>query len=290
MLTLFLIPLQLDAQDELPLPAVIPSMIRQNANRIQHPESISRFLFKLKNLERGDTINVKILHIGDSHIYADLLTGMLRQLFQNRFGIGSPKQNFRFKLADFQDSLMINFITPYANDSLKKKGVSYYMAGANGAEYSTYNQKPEFFYGTASLQPDLVIISMGTNEAFGYLEQNVFENNIDAFISQIRFYNPGVDILITTPGDAMKTVRRKRIHNANIEKACTILIGYASNSNVAVWDLNKVMGGMGSMKKWFTAGLAQKDRVHYSKEGYLLQGYLLFKALMNELDKPASQH
>lgn len=281
-----MIPLQLKAQDEYPIPAVIPAMIRLSANRIQHRIALSRFFTKLRSLEKGDSVNVKILHIGDSHIYADLMTGMIRHLFQDKFGSGSAKQYYRYKLAEFQDSLMTSFIVPLPSDSIRNKGVCYFMAGANGAEYATYNQKPEFFKETALLQPDLVIISMGTNEAFGYLDQHVFENNIDAFISQIRWYNPNADILITTPGDALK---KKRYLNPDIEKVCSILINYASNSNVAVWNLNSVMGGKGSMKKWFTAGLSQKDRIHFSREGYYLQGYLLFNALMNELDKPTTE-
>lgn len=283
LLTLMLISIhiQMYAQNELPIPSIIPSMIRQDVNRIQNPIAIKQFLSKLQNLKNGDSVNVKILHIGDSHIYADLMTGMVRQLLQKRFGVGCTKQIFRFKLSDFQDSTRTGYITPLSPDSIKKSGVCYYIAGANGAEYSTYNQKAEFFEETALLQPDLVIISMGTNEAFGYLEEDVFENNIDAFVSQIRFYNPTTEILITTPGDALK---KKRIHNANIKKVCSILINYASNSNAAVWDFNTIMGGEGSMKKWFVAGLSQKDRIHFSREGYFLQGFLLFNALMNELE------
>jgi hypothetical protein len=279
-------PLQVNAQNELPVPSVIPSMIRQEANRIQNPQSINRFLSKLHSLEKGDSVNVKILHIGDSHIYADLMTGMVRQLLQKRFGMSCSKQLYRFKPSDFQDTLRTSFITPVYADSIKTSGVCYYIAGANGAEYATFNQKYEFFKETALLQPDLVIISMGTNEAFGNLDQKIFENNIDAFVSQIRYYNPAAEILITTPGDALK---RKRYLNPNIGKAVSILVNYATASNIAVWDLNSIMGGYGSMKKWFTAGLSQNDRIHFSREGYYIQGLLLFNALMNELDTPATE-
>ena len=279
-------PLQLNAQDELPVPSVIPSMIRQDANRIQNPQAINRFLSKLHRLENGDSVHVNILHIGDSHIYADLMTGMVRQLLQKRFGMSCTKQLYRFKPTDFQDTLRTSFITPLFTDSITNSGVCYSVVGANGAEYSTYNQKAEFFKETALLQPDLIIISMGTNEAFGYLDQKIFENNIDAFVSQIRYSNPTAEILITTPSDALK---RKRTLNANIGKACSILINYAAISNVAVWDLNSIMGGYGSIKKWFTAGLSQNDRIHFSRDGYYLQGLLLFNALMNELDIPAAE-
>ena len=286
LLMLIMIPHQLYAQEEYQVPVVIPAIIRQSANRIENPLALKRFFLKLDSLEKGDSVNMKILHIGDSHIYADFMTGMVRQLFQKRFGTGSPKQLYRFKLAEFQDTLVTSFIIPLPEDSIKKRGICYYVVGANGAEYATYNQKPEFFKETALLKPDLVIISLGTNEAFGYLNQNIFENNIDAFISQIRCYNPSTDILITTPGDALK---KKRYINADIEKVCSILINYATNSNVAVWDFNTIMGGKGSMKKWFAKGLSQKDKIHFSREGYYLQGFLFFNAMMNELDKPATK-
>ena len=277
---------QLRAQTELPLPPAIPIFVNQGANTIVNTKAIERFMHKLHQIEKGDTTILRILHIGDSHIYADLFTGMTRQLFQKRFGIGGAKQLMRYKLADFQDSTKTLFIDPYPSDSINRRGILYDVAGANGAEYLTYNQNGLFFKETPLLKPDLVIISLGTNEAFGYLNRSVFENNIDAFISQIRTYNPSVEILITTPGDAMK---RKKVHNQNIDVVRKILMDYATVNNTALWDFYKVMGGAGSMKRWFTKGLAQKDKVHLSKEGYLIQGFLFFNALMNELDKPADK-
>jgi hypothetical protein len=41
------------------------------------------------------------------------------------------------------------------------------------------------------------------------------------------------------------------------------------------------MGGLGSMAKWEKGGLAQKDRIHFTRPGYLLLGDLLFGALMD---------
>jgi lysophospholipase L1-like esterase len=277
---------QLFAQNELPLPQDIPHFINLKANTIIYPKAIEGFTQKLRKMEQGDTTVIRILHIGDSHIYADLFTGMTRQLFQKRFGIGGAKQLLRYKLSDFQDTTKTLFIDPYLVDSINRRGILYDVAGTNGAEYLTYNQNYLFFKETKLLKPDLVIISLGTNEAFGYLNRSIFENNIDAFISQIRTYNPNVEILITTPGDAMK---RKRYHNPNIDIVRKILIDYAKVNNTALWDFYTVMGGTGSMKKWFVKGLAQRDKVHLSKEGYLIQGFLFFNAMMNELDKPTGK-
>ena len=52
LLMLMVVPLQLNAQDENPTPPVIPSIVRQDANRIQHPLALKRFFAKLQSLER----------------------------------------------------------------------------------------------------------------------------------------------------------------------------------------------------------------------------------------------
>jgi len=41
-----------------------------------------------------------------------------------------------------------------------------------------------------------------------------------------------------------------------------------------------LMGGYKSMLKWQKAGLANKDRVHFTNKGYVLLGDLMFEALM----------
>jgi hypothetical protein len=45
------------------------------------------------------------------------------------------------------------------------------------------------------------------------------------------------------------------------------------------------MGGYGSMSKWYVAGLSHKDRLHFNKKGYQLQGELLSMAIMAGYDK-----
>ena len=50
--------------------------------------------------------------------------------------------------------------------------------------------------------------------------------------------------------------------------------------NAAVWDQFDVMGGLESMQDWEQAGLAQKDKVHFTKAGYQLMGDLLYNALI----------
>ena len=51
--------------------------------------------------------------------------------------------------------------------------------------------------------------------------------------------------------------------------------------NAAVWDQFDVMGGLYSMKDWENAGLAQRDKIHFTGDGYKLIGDLLYNALIS---------
>ena len=52
--------------------------------------------------------------------------------------------------------------------------------------------------------------------------------------------------------------------------------------NAAVWDQFDIMGGLKSMQDWEKAGLAKKDKVHFTNEGYKLLGDLLYNALITK--------
>ena len=57
-------------------------------NTIHNSISLSPFYEKLYQLKKGSSFQVNIVHIGDSHIQADFLTGRVRQNFQRDFGNG----------------------------------------------------------------------------------------------------------------------------------------------------------------------------------------------------------
>ena len=50
-----------------------------------------------------------------------------------------------------------------------QNGIIYHAIGVNGARFSDYNKCSLFFDQIQALQPDLIIVSLGTNEAFGRL-------------------------------------------------------------------------------------------------------------------------
>jgi lysophospholipase L1-like esterase len=47
----------------------------------------------------------------------------------------------------------------------------------------------------------------------------------------------------------------------------------------AYWDLYEVMGGRNSIKSWERAGLAKRDKIHFTPAGYILNADLLFEAI-----------
>lgn len=164
------------------------------------------------------------------------------------------------------------------NDSA---GVLYNMIGVNGAEYRHYNMSKYFAAQLPYLKADLIILSLGTNEAFSAgFDRVAFNNNIDTLIMNIKAGNPNAALLLTTPGDSYRKSRKGRVKNPDMKVARVTIINYCQQHNLAYWDWYEIMGGYGSMANWYLMKLAQKDRVHYNGRGYMIQGDLLYRAIM----------
>jgi len=59
----------------------------------------------------------------------------------------------------------------------------------------------------------------------------------------------------------------------------------AKKYNAGVWDMYSVMGGLNSIVLWQKNNLAQRDRIHFTREGYLLIADLFFTALAQDFEK-----
>jgi len=64
-----------------------------------------------------------------------------------------------------------------------------------------------------------------------------------------------------------------------------VIIDIATKNSIASWDFFTVMGGAGSMEEWVKNGLAGKDKIHLTKNGYIRQAQLLNYALMKEYQR-----
>jgi lysophospholipase L1-like esterase len=159
-----------------------------------------------------------------------------------------------------------------------KKGVVYNSIGVNGAEFRHYNEAQYFAEQSQALTPDLIIISLGTNEAANLkFEENTFYNQIDKLVNDLQNYNPNAVILLTTPADNYR--KRKQVNNI-IKQVSKTIIGYCLKHNMPYWDLYQISGGYKSAKQWKKYHLFAKDFLHYNRKGYEVQGTLLYDAIM----------
>jgi hypothetical protein len=72
-------------------------------NRIEQSAVLKPFFQRLQELENRKTHQVRVLHIGDSHIQADFFTGWLRYLLQKRFGEAGRGLVFPYRQAGSQN-------------------------------------------------------------------------------------------------------------------------------------------------------------------------------------------
>jgi len=155
-------------------------------------------------------------------------------------------------------------------------GVLYHTIGVNGARYDQYNDASLFWQQLPALKADLYIVSLGTNEAqqAGFIEQ-AFSMEVSTFIHKLQQASPGAAILITTAPDSYKGRRS----NTVLRSLNNSLTDYCNKNYLPLWDLYRITNGYGSAYSWARRGLMARDRVHFTQEGYRLQGTLLLNAL-----------
>ena len=129
----------------------------------------------------------------------------------------------------------------------------------------------------ADLEPDLVILSFGTNESQGATEPSYMRKTMELLTSQILASNPSARIMLTTPADSY--LRGKGV-NPHMAETSNVILKFAKEKGFALWDLFLFSGGENSSLHWKSHNLMTSDSVHYTKTGYALQGKLLYQSLM----------
>jgi lysophospholipase L1-like esterase len=159
-----------------------------------------------------------------------------------------------------------------------KNGVLFHSIGVNGAKFKHYNVARYFTEQTKVLRPELFVISLGTNEAidYPYLDPQFF-NYIDQLVESLRMHNPAAKFILTVPPDHY---RKKTRRNPGLNVIHDTIIRYAQQKNHAYWDLFSAGGGEHSADLYKKHNLIQRDGIHFTKEGYELQGNLFYAALI----------
>jgi lysophospholipase L1-like esterase len=212
---------------------------------------------------------------GDIVVDTFMTTNLLDTLHLKSTGMNQD----RIKTNKAQDNLYYGFMLMNGSP-----GILYHAIGVNGARYVDYTSR-SYIRQLALLRPSLLIVSLGTNEAFGRnFNKEQFYSQIDAFIRLVKEELPETTLLITTPAEsykrAYKNKKRYYIRNDNISQIADAITAYTREQGIACWDLFSITGGYNSCKNWFDAGMFGRDRIHFSREGYGEQGVLLYKALV----------
>ena len=162
--------------------------------------------------------------------------------------------------------------------SPNNRGINYYQCGVVGAKFSHLINNSELIISQLNyLMPDLIIFSFGTNEAYGKnIDTNKYFDELNSFISKLNEELPNTAFIITTAPDTRsqgKIPPNQIIINDQ-------LIKIAKSQDVSIFDLNKAMGGWGSLNKWYKNKLVAEDKLHFNAAGYSLQGKLFSMAFL----------
>ncbi len=161
-------------------------------------------------------------------------------------------------------------------------GLIYHSAGVNGAKISSFLRCTLLPDHLAELSADLVVLSLGTNDAYTrQFDAEYYRLGYDTLIRMIRTVLPEAALLLTVPNDSYLY---RRYPNPNTEIMREVILGLGRDHHCGVWDFYGIMGGMNSIIIWQRSGLAKRDRIHFTRKGYLLKGDLFFNAFLKSYD------
>lgn len=119
--------------------------------------------------------------------------------------------------------------------------------------------------------PGLVVLAYGTNEANdANMSSERYRATLGAVLAKVRRVAPDAACILVGPSDRGKALRKGRGHviwgpTAMIAR---VQAEVAPQYDCLSWDLQDVTGGPGSMFRWYEAGLAAGDLIHFTQGGY----------------------
>lgn len=247
-------PILLDKQE-------VPSFIVDSINVIEDREAVLKpFFEKLRDLKEGvSKEHFRVVHIGDSHIRGNMFPNQVRDRLQSVFG----------------------------------EYLEYESLGINGATCLTFTN-PRWIKQIKMMNPDLLILSFGTNESHNRRYQSVVHfQQMDELVQLLIKENNSLPILFTTPPGSYTSRRGRNRRRVYTKNQTTIHVtnsikNYAHKRGYPIWDLFSVVGGENkACDNWVSAKLMRPDHVHFLPEGYELQGDLLFQAFIKQFNEYA---
>ena len=164
-----------------------------------------------------------------------------------------------------------------------KPGIIYHSTGVAGATFKIYNDNKNFEKGLKLLLPDMVVVSLGTNESVKKWDSIAFEKEVRTFIDRIRANTSASKIVLVLPNENYIKVNGIYTYNTRIDAVHAVLLKVASEQELLTYDQQQAMGGKGCMLQWKQQGLVNDDHIHFLRKGYQKQGFLLANYLKQHL-------
>ena len=246
------------------------------------PELASKFYTTTTKLAQLNGVGIKNPMEGNSY-----------QIDKISFNYNPDFENLIEKIADYQfsgDKTLVQLSEPqniflmktnansgnvfYGFQFLKnvKKGVVFNTVGVNGATYGDFLKYSLQMEQLNSIQPDLVMISLGTNESLSSITKEDFQKNISNLVSKFKEQNPNLPILLISPTD-------NRLKSQKIKEIVSWIEESSQIKKVAFFNLYEATGGSGYFKKALNKKEANTDGVHFLRPGYEFQAEKIWTAI-----------
>jgi lysophospholipase L1-like esterase len=214
-------------------------------NLLERPEALKPFFKRAKDKKKP----LRVLHLGDSHIFAQSYPNSVAAVMQGKW------------------SGMVNDTVPR---------LSYGYLAKNGATMRRWLH-PENLDSIAGINPHLVIISFGTNECHSLkYDAQRHMSDINSALNDLRAVCPEACFVVTAPPGAYL----KGKPNPMTESCVAVLRQFAKEHNLAFWNLYEIVGGSYAPENYINTGIWNRDRVHFTEEGYTILGTLLGESLL----------
>ncbi|MFT6746558.1 MAG: hypothetical protein ACJAZ2_000899 [Glaciecola sp.] len=160
------------------------------------------------------------------------------------------------------------------------------LRGSSGTEFTKIDEA-NLKSQLQLLNVNLIVYQFGVN-VIPYVvdDYKYYENMVFRQLKLFKRLVPDAAILVVGVSDMCQKKDGKFQSFPNIKKVILAQRNAAKRAKCAFWDLQKVMGGEGSMKNWVNAEppLGEKDYTHFSRRGANLVGEKMFNALMSDFN------
>jgi hypothetical protein len=169
----------------------------------------------------------------------------------------------------------------------ERPGTTYEALGLNGAEAALMLRwdQPIFTSYLKQRDPSLIVLAYGTNEASNHnWTYESYSEVMGKIVDMLHATVPDASVLVVGPPDrSLRVGRRRSAHWQTF--AATVRISDAQRDvckthGCAFWDWRARMGGLGSMNRWASEGLAQQDHTHFTSAGYIQLADLFYSDII----------